>query len=145
MEIALVIGVAFVLLGLALLVSAGVVFFRQRKERATALRASGVVVDLARSQGQRGYLYHPVVEFETASGRKARFQEELGRSPAGYKAGQEVKVLYQPDNPEKAEIDSGSSLYFFPGCLLAMGAAFTLLGACLAAVMALVLLGPSSG
>ena len=140
MGIALVVGLMFFLLGLALVLSAGVVFFRQRKARASAVRGSGVVVDLVRRQGRRGWLYHPVVEFETTSGRRARFEEAVGSNPAGYSTGQQVKVLYQPDDPEKAEIDSFTSLYFYPGCLLVIGAGFTLLGGCLSVVMGLVLL-----
>jgi len=140
MGIALVVGLGFVVLGLALVVGAGVVFFRQRKARASAVRGAGVVVDLARNQGQRGWLYHPVVEFETVSGQNVRFEDAVGSNPAGYSSGQQVKVLYQPADPEKAEIDSATSLYFYPGCLLVMGAGFTLLGACLSAMMSLILL-----
>jgi hypothetical protein len=143
MGIAAVMGIVFAVLGLALIVGAGVIFFRQRKARASAVQASGEVVALERHQGQRGWLYYPVVEFEAASGQKARFESEVGSNPAGYSAGQQVKVLYQPDAPEKAEIDSFTSLYYYPGCLLVMGVGFTLIGSCLAAAMILVLVNQS--
>ncbi len=142
MGIALVIGIVFLIAGLAMIVGAGGVFFRQRKERSNAIRATGAVVDLAKSAGQRGYLYYPVVEFEAAFGLKTRFQAQVGSNPAGYKVGQQVTVLYDPQNPEKAEIDSASSLYFFPGCLLGMGAGLSLLGLCLSGMMLLVMMNP---
>jgi hypothetical protein len=142
MGIALVVGLGMFLLGLAILVGAVVVFLRQRREFANAIKGAGTVVELARRMGQRGYLYHPVVEFAAAPGQTVRFESSIGSSRAGYAVGAPVQVLYDPSAPEKAEIDSAMTRWFYPGCLLAMGAAFTLLGLCLSAMFLLVMMNP---
>ena len=63
------------------------------------------------------------------------FESSLGNSQAGYSVGQQVKVLYDGRNPQEAEIDDLSSLWLLPGCMLAMGLAFTIGGLFPAVVM----------
>jgi hypothetical protein len=129
-------------IGLGLLSGAVSVFLRQRRESASAAQAQGVVVELARKAGQRGYLYYPVVEFTTAAGQKVSFESTVGRMPAGYAVGAAVKVSYDPQNPQKADIDSALTRWFVPGCMAAMGAGFALLGLCLSGMFLLLLLNP---
>ena len=108
----------------------------QRRRRAASTLASGVVVGLQKqiiNPGTSG-VYCPTVEFATASGETIRFESAYGSMPASYKVGQAVKVLYDPKAPDSAEIDSGVSNWFAPGCLLAFA-----VGAFFFSVMFLVL------
>jgi hypothetical protein len=79
-------------------------------------------------------IYCPTVEFTTASGERVQFQSSFGTMPASHKVGQTVKVLYDPHKPDAAEIDSGLSNWFVPGCLAAFA-----IGAFVFSVMFLVL------
>ncbi len=100
----------------------------RRRQRATFMPATGTVIGLQRqiiNPGSSG-VYCPTVEFATPSGEMIRFESSFGTMPASHKVGQLVKVLYDPNNPGKAEIDSGLTNWLVPGCLLvfALGACF---------------------
>lgn len=142
MEIAILVGVLFFVLGIAMLIGGVVSFVKKRRELANSISTSGVVTELVRVTGQRSYLYVPVVQFETASKQAVSFQSSVGGMPARHSVGQQVKVVYDPGNPQKAEIDSAMSLWLVPSCMLGMGLVFTLLGLCLSAMFTLVVLNP---
>ena len=94
----------------------------QRRKRAVSTSASGVVVDLQKrvfNPGSAG-VYCPVVEFRTGSGEVVRFESSRGTMPATHKVGQTIKVVYNPQEPHTAEIESGLSKWLVPGCLLAV-------------------------
>jgi hypothetical protein len=98
----------------------------QRRRREGSTLASGVVVTLQKqilNPGTSG-VYCPIIEFTTASGEIVRFESSYGTMPASHKVGQTVNVLYDPKNPNSAEIDSSISNWFASGCLmiLALGA-----------------------
>jgi hypothetical protein len=92
----------------------------QMQKRKNSIAASGVVVGLEKSilnAGSSG-VYCPVVEFKTNTGETIRFESSFGTMPASNKEGDVVRVQYNPNNPKEAEIESGISKYFVPGCLL---------------------------
>ena len=100
----------------------------QHRQRETSTLTSGVVVALQKqviNPGSSG-VYCPTIEFTTTSGETIRFESSYGTMPASHKVGQVVKVLYDPKKPDSAEIDSGLSNWFVPGCLIifAIGAFF---------------------
>jgi hypothetical protein len=66
--------------------------------------ASGTIVEVKSRMSADGPEFYPVVEFTTATGRGVRF-EGLSTSPPPV-AGTPVEVLYDPDRPERARINS---------------------------------------
>lgn len=101
----------------------------------------GVVVDLTmRPQYSEedpsrvvGEIYYPVVEFVAKDGKRRTVQLDEGSFPPSYEAGDEVIILYEPDNPQDARIKSvGSSslMWILPGITGILGIAF--LGAVIA-------------
>ena len=143
MGVPLVIGLLFFVLGIALLISSVVSFIKKRRQVAASSSAAGVVTELVKEMGQRGYLYYPQVQFTTASGQTISFKSSVGSNPATYRAGQNVEVIYDPRNPQQAEIDSLTSLWIVPGCLLGMGLVFTVIGLVLSGMMILVVVNQS--
>jgi hypothetical protein len=115
--------------GVALLGVSLAIYGRRQKFRARARRAEGLVVGSAGHAGfHSGMLKFPVVEFETESGRLVEFQSSVGSNPPMYRVGQRVSVLYDPDDPKQASIDSFVSRWLailVPGC---MGGIFLFLG-----------------
>lgn len=100
----------------------------QHRQREASILTSGIVVALQKqvlNPGSSG-VYCPTIEFTTASGETVRFESSFGTMPASHKVGQTVKVRYDPQKPNSAEIDSGLSNWFVPGCLMvfAIGAFF---------------------
>ena len=106
--------------------------------RARAARASGLVTEVrdrwdhdtvgAGSDGMKLRRY-PVVRFSLPDGREVE-TETPGANPAPAKAGAQVTVLYDPQSPTEAVIDTrwgdgtvGS------GCITVFGIVFALIGA----------------
>lgn len=103
--------------------------------------APGVVVDMnliksydpSDSDRVVSEAYFPVVEFTSQDAKYHKVQLSEGSWPAAYEIGNEVTVLYEPDNPLKARIKSfGSSagMWILPGITGVIGIAF--LGAVIA-------------
>ena len=140
MIIALLVGIMFFLIGLAVLIYSLVAFIKRRRQIADWVEAVGVVTALAPESGQRGQIYCPVVQFTTSTGLPFNFKSSVGSNPAQYAIGQSVNIIYDTQNPQNAEINSRTSLWFVSGCSFALGLAFTGLGLFLTVVMALVLI-----
>jgi len=51
-------------------------------------------------------MQHPVVKFRTKDGEVVEFESPYGQNPPAYRVGQRVPVLYDPDRPEAAAIQS---------------------------------------
>ena len=102
-----------------LLAAAALMFYQGRKMSRfyrefdrIAVRAEGVVVEinwLSSEAERRSHHIHrgtayPVVEFSLPSGQIIRAQTHTGRSPAPAKVGEQVTVLYDPNQPEYLEL-----------------------------------------
>ncbi|MFN2510645.1 MAG: DUF3592 domain-containing protein, partial [Pyrinomonadaceae bacterium] len=90
-----------------------------------------------------GGVYCPVVEFTTAAGQIVRFESQFGTMPATHQVGQTIQVHYEVHDPQKAEVDSVTSRWFVPGCMIGMGLLFFVLGGSLLVIGILVLAGSS--
>lgn len=75
--------------------------------------------------------HYPVVQFQTIKGDTLVFRSGFGSYPPKYYKGQEINVLYQPDNPAKARIDDQVGNYLFVIIFGGMGLIFFLIGAIL--------------
>ena len=126
----LLVGVLFVLIGIAVLISGAAAAVKQSRKAARSVAATGTVVDLVKrvfNPGSAG-VYCPVVDFTTATGQPVRFESQFGTMPASYRVGQSIAVRYDPADPQKAEVDSATANWFVPGCTIAMGLLFLTMG-----------------
>jgi hypothetical protein len=86
-------------------------------------------VDHASSRSSDGDVtYSPVISFQTPDGQTIEFKSQSGSSSRWPAVGQTVEILYDPRNPQQAEINSFSSLWIAPLILSALGAAFFIIG-----------------
>ena len=106
-------------ISIIVLAAAALMFYQGRKmgrfyrefDRIAA-RAEGVVVEinwLSSEAERRTHQIHrgtafPVVEFSLPSGQIIRAQTHTGRNPAPAKVGEQVTVLYDPNQPEHIEL-----------------------------------------
>ena len=111
------IGLILLVLG-ALLLRHGWRWYHETHNRLAAYaRTEGQVVALVaevKDDEDGNIVWHPVVEFTTASGERVQFQETSG---FGFRAlaprvGQTVDVVYNPDTPEEAMLASWLTLWF---------------------------------
>jgi hypothetical protein len=139
----LLVGVLFVLIGLGVLIGGLVTAIKQSRQSAGQTKATGKVVDLVKrvfNAGSAG-VYCPVVEFTTASGEAVRFESGFGTMPASHRLGQSIAVRYDPSVPQKAELDSATSRWLVPGCMILMGLGFLGMGVTFTAIGIAVLAG----
>jgi hypothetical protein len=114
----------FFAVGLVLLclgVSTAVSRFRLKEN---AVTAGGRVIRLQPGSGRHGTVYYPVIQFATPDQQKIIFRGNQGSRPAAFHLDESVEVLYDPDDPHHAYINTfmefwGSSVFLFGfGCVL---------------------------
>lgn len=76
---------------------------------------TGTVVSLEESNDSEGgcCVYSPVVEFE-ADGRTYSFEGENASDPPAYKVGEQVEVVFDPADPDTAQINKWTERWLFP-------------------------------
>lgn len=91
---------------------AGYISWKLEQEGVTT---TGTVVRLEESNSAEGgcCVYSPVIEF-TADGQTYSFDGDTATDPPAYEVGEEVSVLYHPDEPETAQINKWSERWLFP-------------------------------
>lgn len=132
------VGLAFAALGFQQLAEA-------RRFARGACRAPGVVVDMQarraafrsrrrwRWRPSEDVLFFPVVRFRPPGGKEVTFQSATGTNPPQFRAGRQVSVIYDPQNPSTARVESFLSSTAFPVFMAALGLIFAALGAVLLA------------
>lgn len=93
----------------------------------TAVRGSGIVVELRANHSSDGTTWAPVVEFEH-EGRNYRFKDSVSANPPSWRTGDAVGVLYDPRHPTDARIDRGWWNRGIPMLVSIVGALFCSLG-----------------
>lgn len=125
-------GVAAIMLGIAIISSFGVISKISKEESADGRVVDMVVkVQYTTVEGQMDPIaeeyYYPVVEYHSLDGRFHSVQLAEGSTPASYEIGDEVTVLYDPEHPLDARIQSfGSSalMWVLPGITGILGISF---------------------
>ncbi|MCC9016247.1 DUF3592 domain-containing protein [Flavobacterium lipolyticum] len=115
--------------GLTLLVGAFCLFQQKLNFIEKASIVYGTVIESIPLAGNKnGSLYYPHVSFVTKSGEPIDFTSTVGSSLPNYMEGSSVKVLYDPTNPNKAEIDGIHGYIVDPMLLGGLGVFFFLMG-----------------
>jgi len=125
-----IIGGVFFVVGMGLLFG-GVSWWRSNAAFAAhATSVEGTVSELVyrRSSKGNGGTYVPVVDFSTPDGNRIHVTGSSGSNPAAYSRGDKVRVLYDPANPQGAQIDSFGERGFGPALLTGLGTVFALVG-----------------
>lgn len=119
----------FALAGAALVALGAYIHHRRSTLLADGLKTSGVIVRFERVAGPSGpgtlseTILVPAVKFTTSSGRDITFLGSTNAKPpwADYKSGATVGVVYDPQHPANARIDTLAELWFAPGLLWLVG------------------------
>lgn len=111
----------FAVVGIGMLVRGGFLAKSTLDFSAVAESAEGQVVDVEYHRSTKHRSYHPVVRFRSANGEEINFTFEDARRPSIYSRGDVVTVLYDPQAPHGARIDSFLQLWFGATSLGIMG------------------------
>jgi hypothetical protein len=118
----------FLAVGLLALTGSGFWAVRTRAFLGRAEKAPGTVVALEPTRSDRSTYYHPVVRFGLRSGQERTFRSHFGSNPPSHSVGETVEVLYDPDDPSDARIDSTFSRWGGVMIFAAVGAIFGAIG-----------------
>ena len=81
------------------------------------------------SEGDEGgSTYCPIIEFTTKTGETITFDTRMCSSKRPYEPGQSITVFYDPQNPQKAQVDSFFGKYTFPAIAAVIGVVFVFFG-----------------
>ena len=137
MKILWVLGGLFFVIGVGMLF-AGVSWWRSNAAFAEhAVAGEGTVSDLlyrrsssssSSSSSRNSGTYVPVIDFTAPNGSRIHITGSSGSNPPAYSRGDKVPLLFDPENPEKAVIDSFGERKAGPLILSGLGAAFALVG-----------------
>jgi hypothetical protein len=100
----------------------------------TAIEAQGTVIELRESTSggsHGGSVYNPVVRFADKDGQEHTLYSSTGTYPPAYAVGGRAPVLYDPADPQHAEINSFTGLWLLPLILAGIGGLDLLTGLCL--------------
>ncbi|MEP5936966.1 MAG: DUF3592 domain-containing protein [Erythrobacter sp.] len=105
-------------------------YWSDRDLAATGSTTQGTVIAMERSRDSDGNnTYSPTVEFFDPQGTRHQFTSKVSSSPPSFSRGEAVTVIFDPDAPGKAIIDSFSTRYLLPLIFGGMGSLFALIGA----------------
>jgi len=127
MSTELTLGIVFSLVGGLLALIGLFLFIRTRIFIGNAQEVKGIVIQMVYSRGSSSNSsggYAPIYQFRTLDGQNIVKQDSLSSNPPRFQVGQELDILYEPGNPQKARINKWMNLYFVPVLLGGMGLIF---------------------
>lgn len=134
MKVISLIKYSFSIIGALLLFGAGSSYKNTSDFLAEAESASGSVVALLKNKSNESVSYTPVVKFVDREGETFEFVSDISSNPPAYSVGDEVEVLYSPQNPAEAKLEGialwGSSIILavLGGVFFATGMLIVLVG-----------------
>lgn len=92
---------------------AGYISWKLEQEGVTT---TGTVTELEASDSSEGgcCVYSPVIEFTANNGQTYTFEGDTASDPPAYDVGEQVDVLYDPNDPDTAQINKWTERWLFP-------------------------------
>jgi hypothetical protein len=124
-----------IVLGLVFVSGAGWIFHRDRQLSRRGQCVTGTVVDfrsgqtVGSSDGPASTVYYPILAFRTVDGGYIQTEAALGSSRLPARLGEQVPVIYDPDNPERASINTPAGRgRWMPAIMVLLGLAILVWG-----------------
>lgn len=122
----LVMGVLFMMAGMALFTILVFVEIDHQDFAERALLTTGFVVDLREVDGSEGSTYMPVIEFAAQNGEVYRIEASYSSSPPRFAIGDAVEVLYPPEVPYNGRLAVDNSIFTNVMYMVLIGVAIVL-------------------
>jgi hypothetical protein len=124
----------FAVVGLGLLIGGFFAVQSTRRFLRTAISVPGVVTENVwredrDSNNRTSWAFYPRIRFRTADGQEITFITNTGASPPSYRVNEPVTILYDPQQPYHASIQSFTELWLLPTILCSIGIVFCSFGA----------------
>jgi hypothetical protein len=110
----LFVGLIFTVIGLVVLFI-GLFWLNATSERLKRMiDGTGTVVEVTRRRIGDDINYYPRIEFQTQTGETFQFESNTGGSSTSYRVGDQVLILYDPQMPQDATINSWYEIWLPP-------------------------------
>ena len=115
-----------IFLSLICFIAAGYLYYRELQFLDKTESVAGVVKTYRISEDieSGGSSYCPLIEFTTKSGQTVTLDTHICSDPAPREVGEQVMVLYDPDNIEKHQTDDFWGKYVWPFAAAGVGVFF---------------------
>ncbi|MFH2063139.1 MAG: DUF3592 domain-containing protein [bacterium] len=137
-SVLLISGLVTLSIGLPMIGVSGYTLYSTYDMVSSGVRTEGTVVRLEEVKHRRPpkihrqkktvAAYHPVISFLTEDGQTVEYRSDFGTSPPVHEVGEKVDVIYDPQDPSRAEIDSFVSLWLGPILVAGGGVLITAVG-----------------
>ena len=115
--------ILFIVIGSVLLYFSHSLYISTHEFISTSKTKIGTVTELSGSD-----VYYPHISFETENDKNINFRSSVGTNPPSYSVGDSVEILYDPKNPQNAQIKSFVSQWMGVIGTGSMGIVFFLIG-----------------
>lgn len=123
------IALGFGILGLFLLLAGIISYANTRAFIDRSVITTGTVVDMSTEWDEdHDRVYYPIIEFETATGRRVSFKSNVGSGSPDEGMGEPVPVRYDPADPKNAGVNTFLGLWFGSIFLAIIGTVLSVLG-----------------
>lgn len=121
-------GSIFIIAGLGMIFGSFLSFNHTQEFIKAASTAEGTVIEMRQERSKKSITYFPVFKYQTQQGKIIHVKSSVGTNPPEYQIGAKVNVLYHPNNPNEAEINSFWSLWLLTVVFGTLGSFFTGMG-----------------
>lgn len=94
----------YLILSVGLIVAGLINWYRTKQFIETAQRTTGTVIAFVERHGRRGPTYSPTVRYKAIDGSEITFTETLSTKPPGYEINQQVTMLYDTHDYQRARV-----------------------------------------
>lgn len=115
-------------LGIILLYVALQHYTKTNKLISRGVKTTATVTRLIEIDGDDGYTYKAVFEFEGRNSTNYQLTSAVSSNPPMYKIGDRVKVVYNPNDPEEVKMVSFWGLYRWSVVLLSIACPLIIIG-----------------
>jgi hypothetical protein len=115
--------------GVAMLLVAAFLAWQTHDFASRAAETDAEVIRLLEHRDGSGPLYTPVFAFQTAQGQRIEVTHSASSNPPSWRPGQRLRLLYDPDKPERASPADGLSLWLLVIVFGGFGVGMLVLGA----------------
>ncbi len=119
----------FIILGFVMIFFGTKIHNKIKFLRKYGIRTHGIILRYERRKGTKinDYFMVPIIRFKTNSDEEITFEGKIDNTKFLSnicKSGKEVEVIYNPNNPNDAIVNSFASIWFFPLLLWIIGFGF---------------------
>ena len=121
-------GSLFIIAGLGTVFGSFLSFNHTQEFIKTASTVEGTVIEIRQKISKKSITYFPVFKYQTHQGKIVHIESSVGTNPPNYGVGAKVNVIYDPNDPNQAEINSFWSVWLLTVVFGALGSLFTGIG-----------------